>query len=100
MNAKTAPFKRMATTRSEKPGERIHSDVNELPVRSKKGHKYAVCFIEDCTRRGMSYPMAKKSQVLDRWQQFLEEELLAKGRSCRYLRSDNGGEYIGEEMAA
>jgi hypothetical protein len=99
MNARKAPFKHAATTRSSVRGERIHSDVKEVGVASKKGAKYAVCFVDDCTRRGKTYCMERKSQVLEKWQQFLEEELLAKGFECKYFRSDNGGEYVGELAA-
>ena len=99
MNAKKAPFQHQASTRSEIPGERIHSDLKELPTRSKKGHKYAVCFVDDCTRRGKSYGLKKKSDALEAWQEFLDEEVLARGYSVKYFRSDNGGEYIGEFAA-
>ena len=99
MNAKKAPFKHHATTRSKVRGERIHSDVKEVGVASKRGAIYAVCFVDDCTREGKTYCMQRKSQVLEKWQQFLEEELLSKGFACKYFRSDNGGEYIGELAA-
>ena len=99
MNARKAPFKYAATRRSEVRGERIHSDVKEVGVASKRGAKYAVCFVDDYTRRGKSYTMQRKSQVLEKWQQFLEEELLAKGFKCKYFRSDNGGEFVGELAA-
>jgi hypothetical protein len=99
MNAKKAPFKAKATTRSTIRGERFHSDVKELSVRSKKGAKYAVCFVDDASRRGKSYSMAHKSEVVDKWKQFLEEEVLSRGYSVKYFRSDNGGEFIGELAA-
>jgi len=95
-----ARFKRAAENRSVTAGERIHSDVKTVSVRSRTGCKYAVCFVDDATRRGKSYGIKHKSEVLDKWQQFLEEELLARGLSCKYLRSDHGGEYISEEMTA
>ena len=100
MNKNKASFKLAATTRSEIPGQRMHSDVKTVDVRSKGGAKYAVCFIDDCTREGKSYPMARKSEVLDKWRQFLEEEVMSKGYKCQYLRSDNGGEYISHELIA
>ena len=98
-NAIKAPFKRAATTRSLIPGERIHSDLKELSVRSKQGYKWAICFIGDYSRRGMIYFLKRKSEALDRWRQFLEEEVAVMGYKVKYLRSDNGGEYIGEMVA-
>ena len=59
-----------------------------------------MCFVDDATRRGKSYGMQRKDQVLEMWQKFLEEELIARGKSCKYLRSDNGGEYCSAEMDA
>jgi hypothetical protein len=100
MNAKKAPFKEEAEHRSTVPGERIHSDVKELSVRSRQGHKYAVCFVDDATRRGKSYSMSKKSEVLSKWRLFLEQEVLSKSYKCKYFRSDNGGEFISDELIA
>ncbi len=98
-NALKATFQKAASTRSKTPGERIHSDLKEVSVRSKKNYKWAICFVDDCTRRGMIYYLERKSQALDAWRQFLYEEVSAKGYKVKYLRSDNGGEYIGEMVA-
>ena len=100
MSGNKAPFKGVAMHRSTIAGERIHSDVKSVSVRSKKGCKFAVCFVDDATRRGKSYGMQRKDQVLEMWQKFLEEELIARGKSCKYLRSDNGGEYCSVEIDA
>ena len=99
MNAKKAPFKREATTRSTVPGERIHSDLKELPTPSHSGCKYAVAFIDDCTRRGTTYGLVKKDDALEAWKDYLENQVLARGYSVRYFRSDNGGEFTGELAA-
>ena len=98
MNAKKAPFKNKTAERSTIPGERIYSDVKELSTASIEGHMYAVCFIDDATRRGVTYAIAKKSEVIDKWREFLETECIARGKAVRYLRSDNGGEYISDEF--
>jgi hypothetical protein len=44
------------------------------------GHKYAIGSIDDATRRSKSYTMRHKSEAIDKWQQFLNEEILPKGR--------------------
>ena len=98
INAKKAPFQREAEERSLVPGERIHSDVKELRTPSIEGHLYAVCFIDDATRRAVSYPMKKKSEVIEKLRLFLESECTARGKLVRILRSDNGGEYTSDEM--
>ena len=96
---KKAPFQHHTYTRSITEGERIHSDTKEVPTRSKRGHKYAVCFVDDATRRGKCYPLKRKTDVLDAWRTFLEEEILARGLTVRYFRSDNGTEFTGELAA-
>ena len=95
-NAIKAPLKHAATTRSLIPGERIHSDLKEMSCRSIGGYKYAICFVDDFSRRGNVYFLKRKSDALDRWRQFLDEEIAVMGYKVKYLRSDNGGEYIGE----
>ena len=96
MVANKAPFKKKANTRSHIPGERIHSDLIELPTLSTQGYRYLICFIDDATRRGMSYAMKTKDEALAKWTRFLEEEILPTGKRVKYFRSDNGGEYCGE----
>ena len=98
MNAKKAPFQREAEERSLIPGERIHTDVKELPLRSIDGHIYAVCFVDDATRRCVTYPIKKKSEVIEKLEEFLLTECVATGKAVRFLRSDHGGEYDSEEM--
>ena len=71
MNAKKAPFDREAEERSSIRGERIHSDVKELPERSIEGHIYAVNFIDDATRRCIGYPITNKSEVIAEFEHFL-----------------------------
>lgn len=99
VNGKKAPFKKQAETRSTIPGERIHSDLKELPVKSHSGCKYAIAFVDDCTRRAKTYGLVKKSDALDAWKDYLEHHVLSKGYSVRYFRSDNGGEFTGEFAA-
>jgi len=100
MNARKAKFKKKARNRATVRGGRIHSDLKELPVRTKKGHKWAVCFVDDKTRRGRSYPLKKKSDTLLMFQKFLAEECSPLGVKVLILRSDHGGEYISGETQA
>ena len=93
MQGRKAKFKLIASTRSTTPGERMHSDIKEVDVRTKMGHKYAIGFVDDATRRGKSYTMKHKSESIDKWIIFLHEEVLPKGYKVKYFRSDNGSEY-------
>ena len=99
-NSKKAKFGKSNTfKRSTIRGGRIHSDVKEVPTSSFGGHKHAVCFIDDMSRRSTTYPLRKKSEVLDKFILFVEECAI-EGIEVKCLRSDTGGEYIAEEMQA
>jgi hypothetical protein len=65
----------------------------QVDVRTKMGHKHAIGFIDDAIRSGKSYTMRHKSEAIEKWQQFLNEEILQKGYHVKYSRSDNGSEY-------
>jgi hypothetical protein len=97
-NARKAAFKKQAYRRSTKRAYRIHSDLKEFPVRSKRGYKYSICFVCGATRRGKAYSMRKKDEALEMFKRFIAEECEPKGFEVKILRSDNGGEYIAEEF--
>ena len=97
-NARKAAFKKKAFRRATKKGWRIHSDLKEFPVRSKKGFKYSICFVDDATRRGKTYAMKKKDEALEMFKRFIREECIPRNIRVCVLRSDNGGEYISEEF--
>ena len=100
MSARKAPFKKQASTRATVKGGRIHSDLKELPIRSNHGFKWAVCYIDDLTRRGKTYYLKHKHETLATFQRFIDEECKPKGIKVQVLRSDHGGEYISAEMQA
>jgi hypothetical protein len=97
-NARKGAFKPRAFRRATKKGFRIHSDLKEFPVRSKKGFKYSICFVDDATRRGKTYAMRKKDEALEMLKRFIREECVPRDIHVCVLRSDNGGEYISEEF--
>ena len=83
-NARKAAFKKKARRRTRKRGYRIHSDVKEMPVRSKDGKRYAVCFVDDASRRGMAYAMAHKSEVLDMLKKFMGAHPEMDFSNCKF----------------
>jgi hypothetical protein len=99
-DATKASFQKQASTRAEIVGVRIHSDVKDYPVDSIGKCKHAVCFVDDASRRGKAYPIRTKDQVPSMFARFINEECTPRGIVVKILRSDNGGEYIGSEMAA
>ncbi|KAL5715795.1 hypothetical protein ACHQM5_017567 [Ranunculus cassubicifolius] len=77
----------------------IHSDVwGPSRVLSKGGSRWFVTFIDDFSRRVWLYPMKHKNEVtaiFKMWKTLVEKQT---GRVVKYIRSDNGGEYIEDPL--
>ena len=97
MNAVKAPFARQSEERASAVGEKVHSDIKEVPIGSFNQHKYAICFVDCFSRRASVYAMKQKSEAVDKFRQYVEE-CAAVGIHIRGLRSDNGSEYTSSEM--
>lgn len=74
--------------------ELVHSDVcGPVSVKSMRGSRYFLTFIDDFRRYTWTYILKKKSDVLD---SFIEFHALAErqsGAQLKCLRTDHGGEY-------
>ena len=77
----------------------IHSDVcgpiNPVGI---NGVKYFVTFIDDFSRKTWVFTMRRKSEVLQRFQEFVEMVNCKGEEKVQELLSDNGGEYQTEEF--
>ena len=94
------PFSKNCSQKNTQPLELIHSDVcGPMNVTSVGGSRYFVTFIDDCTHYTTVYMLKKKSEVLDKFKEFVESSERLIGKQVKKLRSDNGGEYISEEFA-
>ena len=93
------PFPREGGKGSTKLLGLVHSDVcGELNVKSLGGAKYFLTFVDDNTRYVWVYLLKHKSEVFDK---FLEWKALVEnssGHKLKALRTDNGGEYVSNEM--
>ncbi|GJS45163.1 gag-pol polyprotein [Tanacetum coccineum] len=78
--------------------ELVHSDVWQAPVLSLGGTKYFVSFIDDYSRRCWVYPIKKKSDVFEVFKVYKARVELDSGKNIKCLRTDNGGEYTGDEF--
>ncbi|GJV82539.1 gag-pol polyprotein [Tanacetum coccineum] len=99
-----SPSQRVAITWHQKLGhivyvlELVHSDVWKAPVLSLGGAKYFVSIIDDYSRRCYVYPIKKKSDVFDVFKVYKARVELDSGKKIKCLRTDNGGEYTGDEF--
>ncbi|GKF48841.1 gag-pol polyprotein [Tanacetum coccineum] len=78
--------------------ELVHSDVWQAPVLSLGGAKYFVSFIDDYSRRCRVYLIKKKSDVFEVFKVYKARVELDSGKKIKCLRTDNGGEYTGNEF--
>ncbi|GJX34540.1 retrovirus-related pol polyprotein from transposon TNT 1-94 [Tanacetum coccineum] len=87
-----------SNSRSVSVLELVHSDVWQAPVLSLGGAKYFVSFIDDYSRRCWVYPIKKKSDVFEVFKVYKARVELDSGKKIKCLRTDNGGEYTGDEF--
>ena len=77
----------------------IHSDISvPIPITSMNGSWYVLTFIDYFSRYTWVFFIKKKSKVLEK---FIELKALienASGKKIKNLRSDNGREYISNEL--
>lgn len=93
------PFKKKVDKVPTVPGEVIHTDVSgRMSVESLNQNRYFLTFKDDATSYRHVYFIRHKSDVFEKFREF--EKLISNkfGRSMRKLKSDHGGEYIGDDM--
>lgn len=91
-------FPKKSQSISSQPLKHIHSDVcGPMSVNSVGGSKYFVTFIDDYSRFTTVYFMKHKSEVIEKFKEFVElvENLFEK--HVKSLRSDNESEYESRE---
>ena len=93
-------FPQESSSRASNVLELIHSNVcGPLPVTSHGGSRYFVIFVDDFSRKIWIFLLKTKNQVFDKFKIFklmIEKQM---GKPVKFLRSDNGGEYISKEFS-
>lgn len=88
-----------SSSKSTAPLQLIHMDVcGPLPVPSLGGSRYFATFLDDYSKLSVVRPCAYKSEVKEITRDvisFLEKQ---SGSHVRAVRSDNGTEYMNEEL--
>lgn len=86
-------------TRATRIGELVHSDVCGPMPHPSIGHaRFYVLFTDDFSGWRVVFFMKNKSEVPAFFQKFYASLLNETGNTIRTLRSDNGGEYEGNEF--
>jgi transposase InsO family protein len=92
-------FPTSCRTRAKKVGELIHSDVcGPVSILSPGGAKYFVTFKDDFSGYCVIIFIQKKSEVFLLFQQLVKRVETEIGNPVVTLRSDNGGEYVGNDI--
>ena len=86
-------------TRAKGILELIHSDVfGPVPVPSLGKSVYYVSFIDDFSRNIWIYFLRKKSEVFAKFKEFKALVENQSEKKIKVLRTDNGGEFCGNEF--
>ena len=79
--------------------ELIHSDLcGPMNVESIGGSKYVLTFTDDYTRYVTVYFLKSKSEVLSKFEEYVNMVENATGQRVQNLLTDNGGEYVSQNF--
>lgn len=85
--------------RATQPLELIHSDVvGKIELTSMGGSNYFVTFIDNYFRHTEAFPIKKKSDVLQRFDEFKQKAKNILRTKIIIIRSDNGGDVENTRM--
>lgn len=94
-----APFPKQGGYRFTRSIYRVNTEVcGKMPVESIWGSRYFVTFIDDYYRYCWVYLIHFKQDVCKTFVKRLSMMEKQTGKSLKQLQSDNGGEYLSEEM--
>ena len=83
-------------TRATQVGQLIHSDLcGPMHVETPRGSRYFVLFTDDCSSYRTAYLVKHKSDVAERFQEYINLLRSETGQKISTLRTDNGGEFTG-----
>ena len=95
------PFPKASSSRATEVLATVHSDVcGPIPIESLGKPRYFVTFIDDSSRYTCVYFMNHKSEVLEKFKEFINLTTNQTGNKIKKLHSDNGGEQCSEEFVA
>ncbi|TYJ52530.1 hypothetical protein B9479_006854 [Cryptococcus floricola] len=92
--------KNRQSSRARAPGEMIHMDIVGPFTKSKSGNTYALVLIEDFSKISQVLPLPGKTNILQHIQAFVARIERQCGTRVRFLRSDNGSEFLSNEAQA
>ncbi|KAJ9519672.1 hypothetical protein QJQ45_013302 [Haematococcus lacustris] len=77
----------------------VHMDVcGPISPPARDGSLYLATFLDDFTRLSVVMPMRSKAQVPSIVKQVIEQLETQSGQRCKAIRTDNGTEYVNQQM--
>ncbi|GMF65009.1 unnamed protein product [Phytophthora fragariaefolia] len=92
-------YMKSSPNRAKQVLEVIHSDVcGPMQTSTFSGKRYFVTFTDDKSHFCVVYLLRHKSEVADKFVEFVAMAETQTGKRVKTLRSDNGGEYTSGAM--
>ncbi|CAG7717892.1 unnamed protein product, partial [Allacma fusca] len=96
---KKLPFKKNCRFRARQVMEIVHTDVSgPHSTLGYLGQRYFVTFIDDFSKYVAVYTIKSKDEVLQCFQHYYNAMCTLTGKKIKYLRCDNGREYINKHF--
>ncbi|UYV60463.1 hypothetical protein LAZ67_1001224, partial [Cordylochernes scorpioides] len=93
-------FHASTSPNSTYPGELIYSDVcGPMSKRSPGGSLYFVSFKDDFSRFRVAYFIRHKSDVLEKFNEFVKRVRTETGNKIKRFRTDNGTEFLNKNFS-
>ena len=93
------PFPRRTSPPSTAPLQLVHTDLcGPFRVATPAGHRYFITFIDDYSKYTVVRLLRRKSHASQAVKDFHEEYTKALGLPLKVMRSDNGGEYVNDDL--
>ncbi|CAH0478581.1 unnamed protein product [Peronospora belbahrii] len=94
-----ATFPHCSSSKTSRVLELVHTDVmGPMTNPSKGGANYVLTFVDDYARYVVTYFLKKKSEVAIKLSEFKTFHEKQWGERTKCLRSDNGTEFVNQEM--
>ena len=85
-------------TRDCRPGERFHSDVCQVNIKSWNGHCYFLTIKDEASAYRTVFFLRTKDEVADCIKKFFTQSERITGRKPVSIRTDNGTEYVNSRI--
>ena len=95
------PFPKQRKKKTSRPLELIHSDLcGPMNVESIGGSKHVLTFTDDYTRYVTVYFLKSRSEVLVKFEEYVNMVENVTNKRVQNLRTDNGGEYVSYDFCS